>query len=869
MEGALLDPLKFFVPTGKQEELINTVANSINETKIPVTLCTFANGTGKTTTIINMLLNFVYGPQNGWFNKPIFQNFPFPKTIWYCSDSDAIKQTILPEIKRLLKLKKDYREYKDGKPYTSRISFDNGWQIVFKSFEQDPSVYESANVGCIEENERILMSDGRWIRIKDIKVGDSVIAYGSKHAWVRAKNQDQHMPKGQNVNKVTAKIVHKDREMLEIKGLGGFSVKCTPDHRFWIYGKGWVEAQDIKPNMELVRQNIDIKGRKTCETWQSFLLGALIGDGCLTGKSVHFTSYNDRLNSQIAQMLPDGYGMSKIKPGKSRPDRQEYLFTTKQYNENQIKNWLKEIGIWGHKSNTKFIPDIIFQANKEIKKNFIEALFATDGWFSGREIGYASTSKRLVNDLKLLLQEMGINSNVYFRQTKNENWRDQWFLIVTKSKEVIRFCKMIKVDSKKEAQNKILNIALKARKGMKQFGISLMGGTLDMSESLSQRKSRKKIKVTSIKLAGTGNVIDIQTDPNHNFVINGVVTHNCMIIDEPMPQNLWKAAKSRRRKGCISVMIMTPLFTPPYVLDEVQKNIDEDKPGYFHVMGDVYTACKKRGKRGYLDADIVDAMVSDYDEDEREARAFGKFMYFSSMIYPGLKKELHFVDPEEYPLKSHYLYYHVVDPHDGRANAEIWAALTPEGRFIVFDELPDNKNISFWDMKSPVTIDENIQQIMFKEKEHLIHPKRIMDRYFGLQTRGVYKKNLFDEYADRGLHFVESYKTVNRNTEISYGHNKVRQLLKYLPDGKPGLVIWNTCYHAWNGISHYIRKRETSKRSNDRPLADGKLVEKYKDYPDLFRYLVCADSAVYEKDHSIFRDTVEDTIIQNPMSHIL
>ncbi len=459
------NPLKYFCPNGAQESVINTSVHCIENTNIPIILVTFANGVGKSTLSVHLMLNLVYGPQSGWFNYPLFKNFPFPRLIWYCSTAETIKDTIVPMIREIAPVGR-FKEFKDGKVITSRMEFPGGWKISFKTYDQDPRTYESVSAGLI-------------------------------------------------------------------------------------------------------------------------------------------------------------------------------------------------------------------------------------------------------------------------------------------------------------------------------------------------------------------------------------------VADEPMPEALWKAVKSRRRMGAITLLPMTPLYCPPYILDEVQQAAAQNKPGYYHLKADVYEACKTRGVRGHLDHDIIDDMVQAYDPDEKEARAFGNFMYFSGTIYPELNRDKHFVEPSEYPIPEGSQIYQVVDPHDARYSASIWAALTPEGRWIVFDEFPVDKSRPFWDIKTSKTVDDEVQSWIAIEKKHG-HENllRILDRHFGWQTRG--QSTLAQLYAEAGdrhgaqFYFIESYESPSRENEIQYGHNQVRQALKPMSDGKPGLVIHNTCYHTWNGMTHYIRKHELTKTAQERAQADGKIVLKYKDFPDTVRYLVCS-----------------------------
>ena len=463
-KASLDDPLKWFCPNGAQDQFIQAVGKAPESSKIPIILFTAGNGIGKTTITVHTILNMVYGAQNGWYDYDLFHNFPYPKVIWYCSTGETIKNTVVPELERLLK-PDTYDSFKDGKPHTSRISFINGWNIVFKTYDQDPSTYESANVGCI-------------------------------------------------------------------------------------------------------------------------------------------------------------------------------------------------------------------------------------------------------------------------------------------------------------------------------------------------------------------------------------------VADEPMPETLWKAVKSRRRMGCVSLLPMTPLYTPPYILDEITQSVERELPGYFQIKASVYEACKERGSRGHLDKDIIDEMIRSYDPEERQARAYGEFTYFSGLIYPDLDRDVHFVNPEEYPIPKFSRIMQIVDPHDSRLSACIWCALTPEGRYIVFAESPRNHEQQYWEMKRPLSIHEEVKEWIDIEKS-FAYPvtTRIMDRIFGWQNRG--QRTLSEMYLKESEKFEEkfaympSYHAQGQEGEIQLGHKLVRrQMMPLEADNKPGLVIWNNCYHTWQGLTHYIRKHETTKLAGDKGSGEGKIIQKYKDFPDVIRFMV-------------------------------
>jgi len=318
-----------------------------------------------------------------------------------------------------------------------------------------------------------------------------------------------------------------------------------------------------------------------------------------------------------------------------------------------------------------------------------------------------------------------------------------------------------------------------------------------------------------------------------------------ILIDEPAPEHIWKACKSRRRMGNISLLPMTPLDCPPYILDEIKDAADRNTGRHAHLTASVYGACKDRGIRGHLDRNTIDQMVEDYDREEREARAYGRFMYFSGMILNGFNESKHVVNPDEWPIHGNYKLFHVVDPHDTRPPASLWAAKFANGRWIIFFETPRDQSRAFWAMKEAKLIEDVCKEWKRAEEamEHRlkikVNPVRIMDKRFGWQQRG--QTTLAKIYSQNGFHFTKSYTSNTEEGEIDYGHDVIRAALRDMDDGYPGLLIYKTCFHTINGLKHYIRRKKKGKTSEDFATSDGIIVDKYKDFPDIVRYLVASE----------------------------
>lgn len=328
-----------------------------------------------------------------------------------------------------------------------------------------------------------------------------------------------------------------------------------------------------------------------------------------------------------------------------------------------------------------------------------------------------------------------------------------------------------------------------------------------------------------------------------------------IIIDEPPPEGVFRACLARTRMGCIILMPMTPLDIEPFIWEMVIDNIEDGVKGYHMINGDVRDCSKKNSLQGHLDHSIMTEMITRYSPDEFEARVKGVPTHFKERIYSMYEEKKHKVSPLDFPILDALFYIQVIDPKDGAESAIIWMAYMPNTRFIVFTELPCDQSKPYWKGRRKSTAKKEVELMI--EMEALYPEKtiyRIMDRHFGWQSRGGEGKTLAFKYLKAGkelgkkFFYFESYSDKSEEGEIAYGHDEVREMLNTtLDDGHPQLVIWDSCYHALNGMRKYIRKAASTKAENEKPTGGTKIVEKYKDFPDCVRYGVCSSFAEMHK----------------------
>ncbi len=153
------------------------------------------------------------------------------------------------------------------------------------------------------------------------------------------------------------------------------------------------------------------------------LLAHLIGDGCvLPRQPVHYTS-NDPANLDAVEgAAARRFG---IEPRRVAQDAwwHSYLPAPMRLTHgrrNPISAWWDELGLADCRSRQKFVPDVVHAAPDHQVRLFLRHLWATDGTIgintSGKgprvRLSYATTSRRLADDVQRLLLRVGVQARI-------------------------------------------------------------------------------------------------------------------------------------------------------------------------------------------------------------------------------------------------------------------------------------------------------------------------------------------------------------------------------------------------------------------------------------------------------------------------
>lgn len=259
-----------------------------------------------------------------------------------------------------------------------------------------------------------------------------------------------------------------------------------------------------------------------------YLLGCLIGDGCLSNKLHRADLACHSKDYQTIERIK-GLGYDIVKESKNK-NSLHYCIRNKE-----VVEYLKELGLWGKLSYDKFIPNIYKYSSIEDRMELLRGLFDTDGCCyqsnanRRSRVSYRTTSERLAKDIQELIWSIGGRCSIHItdktkriQNGKEVNCAKSYGLLVWTKDDKDLFC----LDRKK---NKAI--------------------------TEKDRKCNTMLSIMDYKLVGKKNVRCINVSGNeHIYLTDGyVITRNCgksfaaiLSVAEPSLDPNFRACFTRR-----------------------------------------------------------------------------------------------------------------------------------------------------------------------------------------------------------------------------------------------------------------------------------------------------------------------------------
>ena len=199
----------------------------------------------------------------------------------------------------------------------------------------------------------------------------------------------------------------------------------------------------------------------------------------------------------------------------------------------------------------------------------------------------------------------------------------------------------------------------------------LTGGRFDKAYEKSIRKLTFK----------NGSTIDFLTFEQDLDKFGGAAKHRIHYDEEP-PRDIRRESMMRLIDyGGDELFTMTPLHGMSWMFDEIWE------PYLKNQLADSTIVTVDMDDNPYLDEKTKARALAGLSKEEREARKSGRFVSFAGMIYSEFSRNFHVI-PEVEMVPKDAAVYVGIDPGIRHMAAVVYTYLAPDGKMVVFDEIP-------------------------------------------------------------------------------------------------------------------------------------------------------------------------------------
>lgn len=382
--------------------------------------------------------------------------------------------------------------------------------------------YKTTHVPCLTENNYVVIRDKGLISIKDVLEGDYIwTQYGFKKVlWNNSHMSDDvyrvtlydgsfiegtgHHPVLVNLNKSrygtptpewSGLTSLRDKELV-IKNshlVEDFDSDITLSSLDESLFEGSMWNKNTKSNDFILPTKMTPKLAR--------LIGFLDGDGSISNSELKLCFHKDHtdLYDYYTNLVKDLFGISLVR---------EECFNKRYGRVNgvvarvwcpKVCSWLQSLGVRGDS-----ISSYILNSNPECWKEYLAGFFDSDGRVSvNLQVRIKTVKKQRMIDCQTLLSMLGVNS--LFRVRDKDRVNPIYEVYVSTKDWIVRFAMLFKdrlvCSYKREACNKIL-------------------------EKYSEYFDLNQSNFVQIDKVENSLVYDIEVEDVHEYVANGIVTHN-------------------------------------------------------------------------------------------------------------------------------------------------------------------------------------------------------------------------------------------------------------------------------------------------------------------------------------------------------
>jgi replicative DNA helicase len=258
-----------------------------------------------------------------------------------------------------------------------------------------------------------------WKRMGDLRLGDDLASVDGRRSRLRAI-----FPQGV-------------RPIFRVTFSDGRSTECTGDHLWRVHHRSWSEPRILTTDrVAAMLRTVKYRHRLWIDApsgqyghedplpLDPWLLGALLGDGKLSGSSVMFSTADAEMLERLGQRATARYALRAVGgyDGRIVQPAGAHRNDTAGVAPNGLMSALQTLGLWGIRGEAKFIPDTYLDASPQARRELLRGLMATDGWVERRgSVRFYSTSEPLARGVVQLVRSLGGWCSIRTRRTASRH----------------------------------------------------------------------------------------------------------------------------------------------------------------------------------------------------------------------------------------------------------------------------------------------------------------------------------------------------------------------------------------------------------------------------------------------------------------
>ena len=444
--------------------------------------------------------------------------------------------------------------------------------------DKRPLLADLRESGCLTAGTRILRADTGT----EVTLGE-LIASGARDVPVWSLDDRLHLVP----RTLTHAFSSGTKEVFRVRLRSGREVEATANHPFLTYD-GWMPLGELHPGSRVAipRHVPPSLAPRELPDSEVILLAHMIGDGSFVRCQPLRYASTDEANLTAVTEAAAHFGITAVRDdypaARCTTLRLPAPYRLARGKRNPIAAWLDSLGMFGLRSHEKFVPECIFSAPQHQVALFLRHLWATDGcvWWDATagsaRIYYASTSRRLADDVAQLLLRFGVRARI--KETRKGDYRPCYQVIVRGADNQRRFLRRVgghgaksvaaagclhrlesvtgntNIDTvPREVWQQVKAVLLERQMTHRQFaaavGVQFCGSVLWKHAPSRERLGRVAAilndaelemlatndvfwdEIASMESLGEQPVFDATVPGTHNFVANGINVHNSIEQD--------------------------------------------------------------------------------------------------------------------------------------------------------------------------------------------------------------------------------------------------------------------------------------------------------------------------------------------------